>query len=45
MARTFRSKSAHLGQSPVIQHEMDVGVADASSVELDEDFIRFWAIR
>lgn len=44
VACTSGAESAHLGERPVVQHEMDIGMADAGCIELDEDFIGLCSI-
>jgi hypothetical protein len=39
VASTLNAHFAHLGCCPVVQHEVDVRVADTGSIELDKDFI------
>lgn len=34
------TEMAHLGLVPVIEHEVDVGEAEAGSIELDKDVVR-----
>ncbi len=39
---TFSTEFGHLGEVPVIQHEMDVRKTETGSIELYKDLIRFW---
>ena len=39
MARAPNTHFAHLRRCPVMEHEVDVRVADTSSIELDENLI------
>lgn len=40
VAGTFGAQLRHLGEGPVVHHKMDIGHAEASGVELDEDIFR-----
>lgn len=42
VACTLGAQLGHLGQFPVVQHEVHVGEAEACGVELDEDLVGFW---
>jgi hypothetical protein len=39
MASTLSAKGRHFGEVPVVEHVVDVGHAEASCVELDEDVV------
>lgn len=42
VASTLNAKFRHLWHRPVVQHVVDVGLAQASDVEPDEKFIVLW---
>ena len=41
VACTFGAEFGHLWEVPIVQHEMDVGEAEAGGIELDEDLVGF----
>jgi len=40
VACAFRAQLRHLGQSPVVHHEMDIGHAETGGIELDQNIFR-----
>lgn len=40
VAGAFCAQLGHLGQGPVVHHEMDIRHAEAGGIELDEDIFR-----
>jgi hypothetical protein len=36
---TVGTKRCHLGHSPIVQHEVYIGEAEAGGVQLDEDLV------
>jgi hypothetical protein len=40
--RALHAEGAHLGECPVVHHEVDIGHAEAGYVEFDQDFVGFW---